>query len=92
MRPREMRRSDAVRPQVLPYAGDVVVPVIAWAAITTSLRDLSATRAGIVQLAVPVVAAAGGALILGEHVTSRLALASCAILGGIAIATSRPKS
>ena len=56
-----------------------------------ALRDLTATRAGIVQLAVPVVAALGGVLILGEHPTSRLAIASGAILGGIALATFRPK-
>lgn len=56
-----------------------------------ALRDLSATRAGIVQLAVPVVAALGGVVLLNERVTSRLALATCAILGGIALATSRPK-
>lgn len=52
-----------------------------------ALRDLSATRAGIVQLSVPVVAALGGVLLLGEHPTTRLAIASCAILGGIALAT-----
>jgi len=56
-----------------------------------ALRDLTATRAGIVQLAVPVLAALGGVLILGEHATLRLAIASCAILGGIALATLRPK-
>ncbi len=56
-----------------------------------ALRDLTATRAGIVQLSVPVVAALGGVVILGEHPTSRLAIASCAILGGIAFATLRPK-
>lgn len=57
-----------------------------------ALRDLSATRAGIVQLAVPVMAALGGVLLLGEHLTGRLALATCAILGGIALATSRPRA
>lgn len=56
-----------------------------------ALRDLTATRAGIVQLAVPVVAALGGVLLLGERPTGRLALASGAILGGIALATFRPK-
>lgn len=56
-----------------------------------ALRELPATRAGIVQLAVPVVAAVGGVVLLGEHVTGRLALATLAILGGIALATLRPK-
>jgi drug/metabolite transporter (DMT)-like permease len=52
-----------------------------------ALAELTATRAGIVQLSVPVVAAVGGVMLLGEHPTSRLAIASCAILGGIALAT-----
>jgi drug/metabolite transporter (DMT)-like permease len=38
-----------------------------------------------VQLSVPVIAALGGILFLGESVTLRLVLASLAILGGIAL-------
>jgi drug/metabolite transporter (DMT)-like permease len=38
-----------------------------------------------VQLSVPVIAAFGGVLILGEQFTGRLALASVAVLGGIAL-------
>jgi drug/metabolite transporter (DMT)-like permease len=38
-----------------------------------------------VQLSVPVIAAAGGTLLLGEPVTLRLVLAAAAILGGIAL-------
>jgi drug/metabolite transporter (DMT)-like permease len=56
-----------------------------------ALRDLTATRAGIVQLTVPVLAALGGVVLLGEHVTLRLALATGAIIAGIALAISRPK-
>lgn len=37
------------------------------------------------QLSVPVIAALGGIALLGEPVTLRLALASAAILGGIAL-------
>lgn len=48
-----------------------------------ALPSLSATRAGAVQLSVPVLAALGGALLLGEPITLRLALASALILGGI---------
>ena len=48
-------------------------------------RGLAATHAATVQLSVPVMAAAGGALLLGEPVTLRLAFASVAILGGIAL-------
>ncbi len=51
-----------------------------------ALPHLPATRAAIVQLAVPVIAAVAGALVLGEPLTAQLGIASAAILGGIAIA------
>jgi drug/metabolite transporter (DMT)-like permease len=51
----------------------------------TALPGLKATQAATVQLSVPVIAAAGGVLLLGEHVTLRLLLCSAAILGGIAL-------
>ncbi len=41
--------------------------------------------AATVQLSVPVLAALGGVAFLGEPITLRLALASVAILGGIAL-------
>ena len=50
-----------------------------------ALRGLSATGAATVQLSVPVIAALGGVLLLGEVVTLRLVLASVAILSGVAI-------
>jgi drug/metabolite transporter (DMT)-like permease len=46
---------------------------------------LKATSAATVQLSVPVLAAIGGIILLGEPVTMRLVLASIAILGGIAL-------
>jgi drug/metabolite transporter (DMT)-like permease len=51
----------------------------------TALRGLKATSAAAVQLSVPVLAALGGIIFLGEPITLRLVLASCAILGGIAL-------
>ncbi len=48
-----------------------------------ALRGLTATRAAIVQLAVPVIAAAGGIVVLAEEPTARLAIASMLILGGV---------
>ena len=50
-----------------------------------ALRGLTATRAATVQLAVPVIAAFGGILLLSELITLRLLLASAATLGGVAI-------
>jgi drug/metabolite transporter (DMT)-like permease len=51
----------------------------------TALKELKATSAATVQLSVPVIATIGGALLLGEHVTTRIVIASVAILGGIAL-------
>ncbi len=51
----------------------------------TALPAIKATTAATVQLSVPVIAALGGILFLGEAITLRLALASIAILGGIAL-------
>lgn len=51
----------------------------------TALPALRATQAATVQLSVPVIAAAGGVLLLGENVTTRLLLCSVAIIGGIAL-------
>lgn len=58
---------------------------IGYALWYTVLPALNATTAATVQLSVPVIAAAGGAVILGESITFRLVLASVAILGGIAL-------
>ena len=48
-----------------------------------ALPGLTTTRAAIVMLSVPVIAAFGGVVFLSEAVTARLVLASLAILGGI---------
>jgi len=49
------------------------------------LKDLTATRASIVQLSVPVIAAIGGVVFVSEPLTLRLSLATIFILGGIAL-------
>ena len=58
---------------------------IGYAIWYTALPALKATNAATVQLSVPVIAALGGVVILGEPITLRLVLASVAILGGIAL-------
>jgi drug/metabolite transporter (DMT)-like permease len=50
-----------------------------------ALRGLTRARASVVQLAVPVIAATGGWLLLGEDVSMRLAVAGGMVLGGIAM-------
>lgn len=59
-----------------------------------ALSELTATRAGIAQLSVPAIAAIGGVLFLSEPITLRFALATAAILGGVALAvlTAAPRS
>jgi len=56
---------------------------VAW---YSALMGLTATRAAIVQLAVPVLAALAGVLLLSEQVTVRLLLSAGMILGGVALA------
>jgi drug/metabolite transporter (DMT)-like permease len=58
---------------------------VGYAIWYAALRGLKATSAASVQLSVPVIAAVGGIVFLGEAVTLRLLLASAAILGGIAL-------
>ncbi|MEX0938939.1 MAG: DMT family transporter [Pirellulales bacterium] len=53
-----------------------------------ALRGLTATRAAIVQLSVPLLAAVGGILFLSERISFRLTMASVLVLGGIAIAVA----
>lgn len=58
---------------------------IGYAIWYTALPALKATHAATIQLSVPVIAALGGIVFLGEPLTLRLILASIAILGGIAL-------
>jgi drug/metabolite transporter (DMT)-like permease len=53
-----------------------------------ALPGLTLTQAANVQIPVPVVAAFGGILFMGEHMTLRLAIASLLTLGGIAMVIS----
>jgi drug/metabolite transporter (DMT)-like permease len=50
-----------------------------------ALPALKATQAATAQLSVPVIAALGGVVLLGESLTLTMLLASTAILGGIAL-------
>lgn len=55
----------------------------------TALRGLAATSAATVQLSVPVIAALGGVLFLGEALSVRLVVSAVAILGGVALVLLR---
>jgi drug/metabolite transporter (DMT)-like permease len=69
----------------LAVASGAVTSGIGYAIWYAALRTLKSTTAAVVQLSVPVLATAGGAALLGESVTLRLAASSIAILGGIAL-------
>jgi drug/metabolite transporter (DMT)-like permease len=58
----------------------------------SALRGLTVTSAAIVQLTVPMIAAAGGVVLLAEPLTLRLLLASAAILGGVGVALTGRKA
>lgn len=53
-----------------------------------ALRGLSATQAATVQLAVPVLAALGGVVVMSETVSARLMVSAVAILGGVLLAVT----
>jgi len=64
------------------------VGYVVWYAALPSLKAASAAT---VQLSVPVLAAAGGILLLGEPITLRFLLATVAVLGGIALVVLDPR-
>jgi drug/metabolite transporter (DMT)-like permease len=69
----------------LAAASGALASGVGYAIWYTALGGLGATQAATVQLSVPVIASLGGIAFLGERVTPRLAIASVAILGGIAL-------
>jgi drug/metabolite transporter (DMT)-like permease len=82
-------------------AGGVLLAVVSGALTSglgyvvwyAAVRRLRALQAASVQLSVPVIAAFGGVLLLGEAFTPRLLAGAVAILGGIALAlTSKAKA
>jgi drug/metabolite transporter (DMT)-like permease len=76
----------APRGIALAIASGAIASGIGYTLWYAALPSLAAVRAAIVQLAVPVLAAASGALLLNEIVTLRLAIATGLIIGGIALA------
>ena len=57
-----------------------------------ALPALTATSAAVIQLSVPAIAALGGVVLLAEPLSSRLAIASATIMGGIALTILRPRT
>ncbi len=58
---------------------------VGYAVWYSALKFHSATRAGVLQLSVPLLAAIGGVFLLGEVADVRLAVATLLTLGGIGL-------
>lgn len=71
---------------LLALASGSVASGLGYSLWYTALPGLRATRAAVVQLAVPVLAATLGIVLLGEHLSGRLATSGLMILGGVGIA------
>lgn len=67
-------------------ASGAIASGLGYAIWYAALPALTRTRAAIVQLTVPAIAAMGGIGFIGEPLTSRLVVATLAIIGGIALA------
>jgi drug/metabolite transporter (DMT)-like permease len=76
----------SLRGVLLACASGAIASGVGYSLWYAALPALTATRAAVVQLSVPVLAALGGVLLLGESLTMRLALSGAAILGGVSLA------
>ena len=65
---------------------------IGYAVWYAALKFHTATRAAILQLSVPILAAVGGVVLLSERITIRLLAAAVLILGGIGLAVIAKKN
>lgn len=74
-----------IRGALLAIASGSLASGVGYVLWYAALRGLTATRAAVVQLSVPVLAALAGIVLLGEPATVRLALSTVAVLGGIAL-------
>jgi drug/metabolite transporter (DMT)-like permease len=77
---------------ILAILSGVVTSGLGYALWYKILPGLTTMQASVVQLMVPVLAAFGGIVLLGEQLTLRLAGASILILGGVATVALRPKT
>ena len=77
---------------LLAAASGAIASGLGYSLWYAALRGLTATRAAILQLLAPVLAAVGGVLLLGEAMSLRLVLAGAAILGGVALAVTARSS
>ena len=84
-------RDHTVRGLVLAVASGALASGLGYTLWYIALPGLTATRAALVQLVVPVIAALAGVLLLEEELTQRLVVCGALILGGIGVAVLRPR-
>lgn len=71
---------------VLGIVSGALASALGYVVWYAALPGLTAIRAATVQLSVPVIAAAGGIVLLGERLSARLFVAATLILGGVGLA------
>ena len=75
----------SIKGVILAVLSGAVASGIGYTVWYTALGGLTAVQAAVVQLLVPVIAAAGGVVVVGEAISLRLVLSAVLILGGILI-------
>lgn len=70
---------------VLAVLSGAVASGIGYTVWYAALKHHAATRAAVLQLSVPLIAAFGGVLLLSEAMTTRLLIAAALILGGVGL-------
>lgn len=73
---------------LLALVSGAVTSGLGYAIWYRALPALTVTQAAVAQLSVPVIAAAGAVLTLGETITTRLVLAGIAVLSGVGLVLS----
>ena len=77
---------------VLAVLSGAIASGVGYSVWYAALRFHTPTRAAVLQLSVPVIAAIGGVLLLAEAASVRLAIAGALILGGIGLTLIRRKN
>ncbi len=76
----------STRGTILAIVSGAITSGLGYVVWYAALPAMTATRAAVVQLTVPVLAALGGVIFLAEEPTLRLLVAAMLILGGVALA------
>lgn len=77
---------------LLAVASGAIASGLGYTLWYAALPHLTATRAAIVQLSVPLLAAFGGVVLLDEALSARIAVAAVATLGGVVLAMRKTRA